>query len=161
MLLRKLTFFLIFFACASVVSADGFVLNETDYMLKYTPTGETIVIGKSLNFTPNNAIVCIDHNTLSGQNYLGGITVYSKNYFTNRGIRIGDPIDKVKEYYGEPNRYSASKDEYKCLSYIDKQEVLKIHFYLDKETERVIAINLNIYPVGTPPMIKLADGEYH
>jgi hypothetical protein len=44
---------------------------------------------------------------------------------------------------------------------MEQSQVLKMHFYLDKETERVIAINLRVYPIGAAPMIKLADDEYH
>lgn len=162
MLFRMIVLFMIAFICAGVGSANVAPLNKSDYFIKFIRTGETVQVGKPLNFTPdNNAKYFLERNYDTGQDYVYRITVYSKDYVTSRGISIGDSADKVRECYGEPNRYSGSRDDYKWLSYIEPNEVLKVHFYLDKETEKVIAINWGILPVGTPPMIKMADGEYH
>jgi hypothetical protein len=140
---------------AGIATANVAPLNDVDYALTYVPTGDTIQILKSLTFNPDN--VKVDKE----KDYVAGITVYGKDYATSRGVSVGDAAEKVKERYGEPSRPSVSKNHYKCVSYMEKSQVLKIHFYLDKESERVIAININVYPVGAPPMIKLDDGEYH
>ena len=162
MLFRILVLFMIASICAGGVSANVAPLNKSDYFIKFVPTGETIQVGKPLSFTPdNNAKYFLEHNYVTGQDYVYRITIYSNDYVTSRGISIGDSADRVRECYGEPNRYSGSRSHYKWFSYIEPNEVLKVHFYLDKETEKVIAINWGILPVGTPPMILSSDGEYY
>jgi hypothetical protein len=166
MLLRKLAPFLVVFIFVAIVGAHAAPLGKADYVITYTPTGETLEIQETLRFTPVDAQVykeyCYsDVEHLPTKEYLAGITVYSKDYATSRGVRVGDPAVKVIELYGNPNRYSGSREHYKWLSYMEQSQILKMHFYLDKETERVIAINLRIYPIGAAPMIKRADGEYY
>ncbi len=161
MLLRKLAPFLVVFIVAAVVGAIAAPLGNADYVVTYTPTGDTLEIKKALSLTPENAQVYLEHFYPTNEDYIAGVTVYSKDYVTSRGVRVGDPAEKVTELYGEPNRYSGSREYYKWISYMEQSQVLKMHFYLDKETERVIAINLRVHPIGAAPMIKLADGEYH
>jgi hypothetical protein len=161
MLLRKMVPFLVVFIFAAVVGAGAAPLGRTDYVITYIPTGETLEIKKALSFIPADAQVYVEHFYPTNEDYIAGVTVYSKDYVTNRGVRVGDSSAKVFDRYGEPNRTSGSKSHYKWISYMEESQVLKVHFYLEKETEQVIAINLNIYPVGAPPMIKVADGEYH
>jgi len=161
MFLRISVIILLVFSFVSAIAANATDLNKEDFIIKHIPSGETIQVGKPLTFTPDNAKVYLEHNYQTGQDYVGGVTLYSKDYVTSRGISIGDMVEKVKERYGEPNRPSGTKSHYKWLSYVDQQQILKVHFYLDKETEQVIAINFNIYPVGAPPMIIMADGQYH
>ncbi len=161
MLLRKLAPFIVVIILTAVVGANAAPLGKADYVITYTPTGDYLEIKKVLSFTPVDAQVYMEHFYPTNEDYIAGVTVYSRNYSTSRGVRVGDPADKVLELYGEPNRYSGSREHYKWLSYMKQSQVLKMHFYLDKETERVIAINMNVYPVSAAPMIKMADGEYH
>jgi hypothetical protein len=161
MFLRKLAPFLLVFIFVAAVSANAAPLGKDDYVVTYIPTGDTLEIKKTLNFTPADVQVYMERYYPTKSDYIAGLTVYSKDYATSRGVSVGDPVEKVKERYGEPSRPSGTKSHYKWLSYVDQQQILKVHFYLDKKTERVIAINFNIYPVSKPPMIKMADGEYH
>jgi hypothetical protein len=161
MLLRISVVVLLVFSLVSAVAANSTDLTREDFIIKQLPSGKTIQVGKPLTFTPDNARIYLEHNYQTGQDYVCSVTLYGKDYETNKGICVGDPVGKVKERYGEPNRPSGTKSHYKWISYIDRHELLKVHFFLDKETEEVIAINFTIYPVGEPPMIKLADGEYH
>lgn len=160
-MMLRIVVVLLVFSFVSAVSANATDLNKDDFIIKRLPSGETIQVGKPLTFTPDDAQVYLEHNYQTGQDYIGGVTLYSKDYVTNKGISIGDPVEKVKELYGEPNRPPGTKGAYKWISYFEERGSFKVHFYLDKETDKVIAINFNIYPVRTPPMIKLADGEYH
>lgn len=161
MLVRKLALFFIAFFIVNIAGATAPALNETDYVIKYIPTGDLLQIKQTLNFTPENVKVYLERHNQTGHDYIAGVTVYGKEYATSRGISVGDPVEKVKERYGEPNRLSGSKNRYRWISYMEESQILKVHFYLDKESGRVVAINLNIYPVGAPPLIVLNDGEYH
>lgn len=92
---------------------------------------------------------------LHEQDRVVAVTVYNETFATARGATIGDSIFRIKEYYGEPFR-SGKHERYNWVTYgyEDTTNSLKLHFYFDKESDRVIAINLNLFPVGSPPLIK-------
>ena len=141
----------ILFIMSTLCYAAGNVLNKLDYILEYSITGQSVEIGKKTELP--GAVAKADYDELGR---IAGLTVYSSEYVTHRGLKVGDTLDSVKVSYGEPSASGYMLGYYWITyKYQDTSSSLKIHFYVDQSTNRVIAINLNLYPVGAPPHIRL------
>jgi hypothetical protein len=150
--LYTLVFLAILFI-VTVCSATGKVLNSTDFSIMCNSTNQIIRIGERFAWTLNDAKTYYDDDRLVG------LTVYGSDYSTSRGIKISDSLEKIQQHYGE--RYkSGERDAYKWVTYEyeNLSSSFKIHFYLDKTKDSVVAINLNLYPFNDPPLIKLDPG---
>lgn len=143
----------ILFGMSTPCYAAGNVLNKFDYILEYSVTGQSVEVGKKAELP--GAVTKADYDELGR---IAGLTVYSSEYVTHRGQKVGDTLDSVKVSYGEPSA-SGYRPEYYWMTYKyqDTSSSLKIHFYVNQSNNRVIVINLNLYPVGAPPLIRLSN----
>lgn len=133
-------------------AAGGNGLGPEDFTLVQEATGRVITVGAPFDGAADGLRI-----NRQGDRVVD-LTVSAAGYSTGRGIKTGDSLSRVTGAYGEPVRTGESKT-YKWIGYEyeDTSSPLKIFFYLDKETDLVIAVNINLYPVGAPPLLSGGD----
>jgi hypothetical protein len=146
---------LVVFSFSATCSGNsGKILTRSDFTIIHQPTGQTVVVGKQLL---NQADWPAEDLKMSYEQLrVVAVTMYSENFITDRGVKVSDSIARIKEIYGQP--YDAGeRSRYNWVTYLfeNLESSFKIHFYFDKDNDRVIAINLNLYPVGSPPLINV------
>lgn len=102
--------------------------------------------GKNVKFTkynyPGISVMILD---IKGQ--IIEIDITDKTYKTARGAKVGDPIAKIKELYGEEDLYSPSRAGQPLFVYGGGRGPEVLSFKVDPITKKVVTISVDSWSI--------------
>lgn len=98
--------------------------------------------GKNVKFTKYN-YAGISVTILDIKDRIMEVDITNTNYKTARGIKIGDPLAKVKELYGEEDLYSPSRMGEPFFVYARGESPESLSFKIDPVSKKVIRISVD------------------
>lgn len=116
-------------------------------LLGITKTTENFTLdhftgGKNVKFTKYN-YAGISVTILDMKDRIMEVDITNTSYKTARGIKVGDPLTKVKELYGEEDLYSPSRMGEPFFVYTRGESPEALSFKIDPSTKKVVRISVD------------------
>lgn len=116
-------------------------------LLGFTKTTEKFTLdhftgGTNVKFTKYN-YAGISVTILDMKDRIVEVDITNASYKTARGIKIGDPLTKVQELYGEEDVYSPSRMGEPFYVYTRGESPEALSFKIDPATKKVVRISVD------------------